>query len=545
MGFDAIIIGSGFGGSVAACRFAEAGMRVLVLERGRRWDNQPGPGVTPYPRAPGDPWVWDQQRPETWNGWLDLRLFRGMAVAQGAAVGGGSLIYASISAEAPAAVFDRGWPAEINRAELQPFYDRVAEFMDVQFLPANQWNPRIQLMQQAAGKIGAGNRFRPLPIAVNFDPRLQLDPEHPPALTDTVYKANRHGVTQGTCVHTGACDIGCPVKAKNTLDLNYLAVAERHAAEVRPLHLVRHLERAGGGYRVSFDRLEGGRRIPGHEDAAIVIVAAGSLGSTELLLRCRDEVKTLPGLSRRLGRNWSCNGDFLVPAFYRDREMRPEVGPTISSAIDYLDRSRNGQSFWVQDGGLPPVFRHHAQAAQASQPGVQAGSHPFEALIRWLQGELRHADPIPHIMPWFAQGVDAGNGQFQLRRPWLFFGQPRLNLQWESRASQPLFQTIVDTHRELSHSTGGVPLASPFWKEWLVTPHPLGGCGMGRTAADGVVAHTGEVFGYQNLFVLDGSMVPTPLGVNPSRTIAALAERCAAMIVRHRRPGAGVAAGGS
>ena len=129
MDFDVIVIGSGFGGAVTACRLAEQNYKVLVLERGRRWDK------TRYPRKPNDRWIYNCARPEHENGWLDLRTFEHMAVAQGAAVGGGSLIYANISCEAPQAAFDRGWPPEIGYAELKPHYDTVASFMNVQCIP--------------------------------------------------------------------------------------------------------------------------------------------------------------------------------------------------------------------------------------------------------------------------------------------------------------------------------------------------------------------------------------------------------------------------
>jgi len=144
MDFDVIVIGSGFGGAVTACRLAEKNYRVLVLERGRRWDK------TTYPRKATDPWTWNIARPEHENGWLDLRVFQNMAVAQGAAVGGGSLIYANISVEAPEKTFDRGWPAEIKFAELKPHYDTVAKFMNVQCVPDNQWTERMRLMKQGA-----------------------------------------------------------------------------------------------------------------------------------------------------------------------------------------------------------------------------------------------------------------------------------------------------------------------------------------------------------------------------------------------------------
>src|SRR5215471_9281237 len=164
MDFDVIVIGSGFGGAITSCRLAEKNYKVLMLERGRRWDR------FTYPRGPDDPWIWNHECPETESGWLDLRSFKHMAVAQGAGVGGGSLIYANISCEPRPDIFNRGWPKEITYAELKPHYDRVADFMAVQPVPDNQWPTRTKLMKEAAEAIGEGSRFAQLNLAVSFDP---------------------------------------------------------------------------------------------------------------------------------------------------------------------------------------------------------------------------------------------------------------------------------------------------------------------------------------------------------------------------------------
>jgi len=540
MSYDVIVIGSGFGGAVTACRLAQAGMKVLILERGRRWEPKAGPGVTAYPETLEDPWIWDQENPELFNGWTDLRMFKGMSVVAGAGVGGGSLIYANVSIVPPDSVFKAPWPPEITADELRPFYKLAGEVLDVQFLPQDQINPRVTLMKEAAGKIGAADRFEQLPIAVSFRPDLKLDPANPPTEADSLQHKNKHGAIQGTCVHLGRCDFGCTVKAKNTLDVNYLFLAEQtKLTEVRPLHFVTKIEPQGSGYRVSFDRLENGKRIPGTEDAGRVIVAAGSLGSTELMLRCRDQHKTLPAISAFLGKNWSSNGDFLTPAFYENRALFPRIGPTISSGINFLDRSREGQSFLIEDGGIPNILNMHMQATQSpNAKGVskQAGgkTHPFEQLVDWLKEELQKDSPITDTMPWFANGVDAGNGEYELaRRCWLFGMGLRLNLKWDVTKSIPSFQAEINTQVELSNKTGGRPFPAPWWKEALITPHPLGGCNMGKSAPEGVVDHTGQVYGYKNLYVIDGAIVPTPLGVNPSRTITALAERAAKIMVGH------------
>lgn len=525
MDFDVIVIGSGFGGAITACRLAEANYKVLVLERGRRWDK------TSYPRLPSDMWLWNNESPEREHGWLDMRVFPHMAVVQGAGVGGGSLIYANISCEAPASVFRTGWPPEITYGELKPYYDRVAQFMNVQPVPSNQWTNRMKLMQEGARKIGKGERFKQLELAVSFDPEWSYDKPDPFNILQSKRFANAQGVEQGTCVHLGNCDIGCDADAKNTLDRNYIPWAEKHGAEVRPLHLVTDVAPVSGGYSVSFDQLENETRKPGSQTAKIVVIAAGSLGSTELLLRCREQNGTLPNLSPFLGSHWSSNGDFLTPAFYLDRAINPSQGPTIASAIDFLDRSVDGQSFWIEDGGFPNLLLDYlTRIDEAPQKNIAA---------KLLLDAFRHMlgdDSMRNVMPWFAQGVDAADGTLSLHHSFSS-GEQCLALQWDIGKSRELIETIVAMHLSLSAATGGHPVVPPTWSllHTLITPHPLGGCGMGTSVINGVTNHAGEVFNYRNLYVIDGAIVPEALGVNPSRTIGALAERAAALIVAEGR----------
>jgi cholesterol oxidase len=158
--FDAIVIGSGFGGAVVACRAAERGMKVLVLERGRRW------AAKDYPRKPGDPWVYSTNNPARQNGWLDLRLFPQMAVAQAAGVGGGSLTYSNVALEAHPSLFKNGWPKDITYDELKPYYDKVARVMNLQTLPDGQLTKRFLLAREGAEKLGHADRFSKVPLAV-------------------------------------------------------------------------------------------------------------------------------------------------------------------------------------------------------------------------------------------------------------------------------------------------------------------------------------------------------------------------------------------
>jgi cholesterol oxidase len=526
--FDAVVIGSGFGGAVTACRLAEAGYRVLILERGRRWD------VTDYPREPGDAWIWDQEHPETDNGWIDFRIFPRMAVLQGAAVGGGSLIYANVSVEAKPDLFTEGWPPEITPAELRAYYDKVGAMLRIQPVPSNQWPARTRLVKEAADNTGYADRFRLLDLAVSFDEGWHYGLEDPHHVRHSKTFINPQGQEQGTCVHLGNCVVGCDVKAKNTLDLTYIAWAERHHAEVRPLHLVRYIVPLETGYRVFFDRLERGRLTRGSVTARIAVLAAGSLNSTEILLRCRDEYKTLPNLSPFLGRNWSANGDFLTPAFHFGRRVSPTRGPTVTSVIDFLgDKSLDGHHFFIEDGGFPGVLCDYLKEKTTRPPrGAQA-----KLMAETIQHILRQRDPLESTMPWFAQGRDAADGILKLRRKWWLFGERVLHLQWDVRNSEKTINAIVAMHRRLAKATGGRPFVPPTWTlaQYLVSPHPLGGCNMGTAPDNGVVNHKGEVFGYSNLYVADAGIIPEAIGANPSKTIAALAERIAKLIADENR----------
>jgi cholesterol oxidase len=527
MDFDAIVIGSGFGGSVSACRLAESGKHVLVLERGRRWNFKGTDGATKYPREDSDPWWFSNEAPELWSGWLDLRVFKHMAVLAGAAVGGGSMVYANISAMPHRSVFDEGWPPEITWDGMAPHFARVGDVMDVQQVPDNQWPLRMKLMREAANAIGAGDRFQKMELAVRFDPDWNYDLDDKFNVRHSKTYPNKHGVEQGTCVHLGNCDIGCDVEARNTLDRNYLAIAERHRAEIRPLHLVTGIEPVAGGYKVSFLHLDQGRRRPGSVTAQMVVVSAGSIGSTELLLHCRDAAGTLPNVSQRLGYGWSSNGDFLTPAFHATRRLEPTQGPTITSAITFLDGSRpDKKRFWIQDGGFPNVVANWLTHATAADARVQT-------FLTFVNSAIREHGPLENVMPWFAQGIDAANGRLRLKRRWWLVGERRLDLDWDVAESAKVINAIIAMHKELAKQTGGAALVPPSWTvdRYLITPHPLGGCNMGTSAANGVVDHKGEVFGYRNLFVIDGAMVPEALGVNPSRSIAALAEHAMKQIV--------------
>ena len=541
--YDVVIIGSGFGGSINACRLSEAGLKVLVLERGRWWKPPVEPNnpvdmsqfpadATPYPREPGDPFVWSVSDPAKHNGWIEFHFWPGMAVATAAGVGGGSLVYANVSAIPPAITFEQGWPPEITWEALQPYYKVAGEVLDVQELPDNQLTRRFELVRDAAVKIGDGDRFGKLPLAVSFSDQWSYALPEPFDNSNTHPYTNQFGHAQGTCVHCGNCDLGCQVLAKNTLDLNYLWRAQQLGAEVQALAMVSHVAPEGDGYRVFYSTIDPDTSTvtPGFSvSGRRVILAAGSLGSTEILLRSRDEFGTLPGIGGALGGQWSANGDYLTPAWYAQRTPPPSPtwGPTITCHIDYLSgegEPAGAPRYTIEDGGIPPAGRDWlVEAIEVEEKHVP---FPFNLALQHLANMITNDNELQRLRPWFANGVDAGNGVLELKDGKLF-------LNWDVTDSKPTYDAEIHKQVQLAHATGGsaqVPLSWSLF-HWLITPHPVGGARMGATAAEGVVDHAGRVFGHPGLYVSDGSIIPTPIGINPSRTISALSERIAAIMI--------------
>lgn len=521
--YDAIVIGSGFGGAITACRLAEKGMSVLILERGRRWTPQT------YPRRPTDPWIYNSDRPHRCNGWIDLRPFGRMTVALGAGVGGGSLCYSAVAVEAPARVFEKGWPPEITLDELKPYYERVGREMNLQVLPDNQLSRRFELAREAARNLGYSDRFQKAGLVMNFSENWHYGLEDAVSAKHSETFVNHQGVRQGTCVHLGNCDIGCDVRAKNSLDFNYIPKAEQSGAELRTLHVARTLEPLpNGGYTVHFDDVAGGRRKPGSAIGRRVVLAMGSIGSTEFLLRCRDQHGSLRQVSHRLGRNWSGNANLLSFAKYpRDTHLRQATGPAIAGMIDFTDGAFRGQSFAVEDDGFPNMLLAALKGKVSSEPGNEGPRRRIDRIETWL----RRRSIASRIMVWLGSGADAGDGTLSLKEGrWRQDHKLMLDYPFESNAA--VHNAAQAMHVELTRATGGSPLPNPLWNTLgrFISLHPLGGCGMGASPMDGVVDHRGAVHRCPDLYVIDGAMLPVPTILNPSHTIAALAERSAELM---------------
>lgn len=522
--YDVVVIGSGFGGAVTAARLAEAGRSVCLLERGRRWE------AGEYPRtiSEAEGGVWDEK---AHYGFLEYRVFRRMDVIQGCGVGGGSLHYFNVHLRTPPSIFDRPeWPEPLSRPVLDPYYDRVGEVMEARPLepPAGMRMPaRTVAFLEAARRAGYDPDL--VPIAVHTGAARN----HPVS-----------GMVQEPCAFTADCLLGCRPRSKNSLDVTYLPLGERSGLEIRPLHVAERIEAAsGGGWAASGRRLDPdhpGRSEPFRVEGKALILAAGTLGTNELLLRARDLHRTLPRLPASVGRRYSPNGDMLFAGTLdADRPVDPSNGPSITAGT--LVRGRSGNLVHVQDLGFPPAFTSFADGAIPVRKRLVSvgrgavgylrasrGGPPFRAALL-LSGSF-----VPRLLPYLGMGTDAANGVFGLDR------QGRLGLDWDPSASMEMFREMEGVMKGLSRALGGEFLRSPPWHppfRRLLTAHPLGGCVMSASPATGVTDHRGEVWDHPGLFVADGAVIPGPLAVNPSLTIAAVAERTAQWIVHGRELG--------
>jgi cholesterol oxidase len=517
---DTVVVGSGFGGAVTACRLAAAGRSVCVLERGRRWT------APDFPRSIGAvaDAFWDEQRS---YGFLEYLAFRRFDVIQGAGVGGGSLHYFNVNLPAPTSVFENpAWPMALRQADLEPFYDAATTMLGSSPIapPAGRALPlRTTAFTTAARR--AGYEPERVPIAVHTGPATDVLP----------------GMSRQPCTYCGNCLFGCNDGAKNTLDRNYLALAERDGCDVRPLHRVDRITPIDDGaarYEVGFTVLPdvpGATVSHGTVRARDVVVAAGALGSSELLLRCRDETKTLPGLGAALGSRFSLNGELLFA--FTDRladRADPGIGPPITARVTRTsgdttvtieDLGLPDSLMWFLEGAVPPRF-HRLRRVAALVSAYLGRAHgrgvPSVRLDAVLSG-----DRTTRAMPYLGMGNDSSDGTMRLDR-----GQ--LDVSWSPRRNRAMYRLMEDTLADLSASAGGRYTPS-FLGRWplrrSLTAHPLGGCPMGDDPTTSVVDDLGRVHGHPGLFVIDGSIIPTALAVNPSLTIAAIAERSVAAMI--------------
>ena len=542
--YTAVVIGSGYGGGIAASRLARAGQTVCLLERGKEilpgeYPNSMLSATTEFQSDLPAGHVGSR------TGLYDLRVNKDINVFAGCGLGGTSLINANVAVRPEPRVFeDRKWPQGLRDdvpTRLDEGYRRAQEMLKPEPYP-DDFPPlaKLKVLEQMAGHLGS-KFYRP-PINVTFEDGV-----------------NHVGVEQSACKLCGDCVTGCNYSAKNTVLMNYLPDAKNHGAEIFTQVAVRRIERAGERWLVHYQLLNSGRESFGAPTmfvgADVVVLAAGTLGSNEILLRSGENGLSL---SERVGHGFSGNGDALGFAYNADQEVNgiglggrsPEradpPGPCIAGIIDMRAQPDLKEGIIIEEGVVPggiATFLPHVFAAGSKLFGKDTDT----GAVDWIKERLRELSAViggprrgalRNTLVFLVNTHDDGEGRFHLEGD-------RLRLDWPGVGAQPIFEEVDKRLFKATEAVGGTYVKSPTWTRFtnhnIVTVHPLGGCGMGDDAEHGAVNHKGQVFSdtrgtdvHDGLYVADGSVVPRSLGINPLLTISALAERTVALLAADR-----------
>ena len=520
--FDWIVVGSGFGGSVAALRLAEKGYRVAVLEAGRRWRdeefNKSGWNLRRMFWAPALGLV----------GPTRISIFKDIFIASGAGVGGGSLVYANTLYRAKPSFFAHPQWAGLNDwgAALQPHYAVAERMLGVQTVP---WDSDgQQLLRQMATHFGVQDSFTRTPCGVFFGETGVTVPD--PYFGGT-------GPARTGCTRCGGCTMGCGVGAKNTLVKNYLWFAERAGVQIIPeteVMDIRPLDAQGGangedgeaGYAIHTRKSTAWlRRQPRTLRARGVVIAAGALGTNQLLARCRL-VGGLPNLSARLGAMVRTNSESILAVTLPDDRLQPSKDVAISASVHVSHDTHIELVTYGARGSVLKLFFTllTGDGTRLTRPFKLLGQivrHPWRFVRSLSPAHWGRRTLIFLVM----QSLDNAIAFVAKRN---VFGRVSLATQQDPLNPNPTFiREGFDAAAWLAQETGGI--AQSMVMEALAniptTAHILGGAVIGSDASTGVVDRQGQAFGYRNLIVCDGSILPANPGVNPSLTITALAEQ--------------------
>ena len=536
--YDFVIVGSGYGGAITAARLANCDASpkpsVCVLERGKEWPVGTFPnsaqGYADQLRRDGNP-----------LGLYELLNFDEISVLKGSGLGGTSLVNANVAIRPTAEVFElAGWPKALTLAELEQYYDCAEKALNVKQHPRAAELFKVKALERRAAEIGG--HAEALNLAVTF-----------------ASGSNPQGVHQEKCTDCGDCVTGCNVSAKNTLYMNYLPLAAQGGAEIYTQTKVESIEKdssAGGGWLVhgrwQKSNLESKKFTL---KARHVILAAGSINSTEILLRSAalKGLAVSPALGTRFGGNGdffglSYNGEFPTetlgfgtPAAAPPVPHRP--GPSIVGLVRHNKVGKPLERFAIEDLSFPSAGVRAAQLAFPLAPREPLHSPETDGerarILNDLLGRDGYGGALNHTMLYLCMGFDDARGTFEFDRP-IFERDGRIRIRWDGVGEQQVFARINAELRRHARAQNGSFVPNPMWNfpgmRRLVTAHPLGGCPMSDDFTTGATDQFGRVYRndgsvHDGLFVADGALLPSALGVNPFLTISAVAERIAAKII--------------
>lgn len=532
--YDAVIVGSGYGGGVAARTLARMGLSVCVLEKGRQW-------------RPGDfsntvAGLWQRSRMDgryislgPRNALFDLRAGKQMHVLSGCGLGGGSLINAGLAFRPEPWVFKQeNWPEQITGdGLLEEGFERAEKMLGMAHCPAGEQFLKFKSLQTCADELGNqpetdGASAELVPSTINYKPGV-----------------NEANVMQNACTLCGDCWMGCNVGAKNTVALTYLSDAMHHGASIFTGMNVNFVRKVNDKWRLFYERLddESGKIIgKGSMQTDMVILSAGVLGTNEILMR--SSRKGL-ALSNQLGKGFSANGDDLafghdmpetvngIAVGYPARKKTEQlVGPNCIGMISLQDIEKPHNSINLQAGTMINLM-----AALAPLKSLLRGK-PVRALKILVNGAYKGL--LTKSQCFYIVGHDSADGELSLNGD-------RAMLSWPDVDKQPVFNKAKTLLTKLFDKIGADYMQNPVRDTILggklITVHPLGGCRMGGSVDDGVVDQQHRVFDASNsaengvhegLYVVDGSVIPTSLGANPLLTITALGERAMVLLAKER-----------
>jgi cholesterol oxidase len=517
--YDYVIIGSGFGGSVSAMRLTEKGYSVLVLERGKRFEDKD------FPKSNWNLFKYLWLPALRFHGFFEMTFMNGLLAFHGSGVGGGSLVYGNVLIEPGDRLFASPSWSHLNdwKKELQPHYATARKMLGV--VPNPRLFPSDDVCNEIAESLGYGHTFERLPVGVFFG-------EENKTVADPYFGGE--GPERTGCNFCGGCMVGCRYNAKNTLPKNYLYFAEKNGAAIIPEVKARDIkplpagQEDGAHFEVTFSSSTTFLFKPEQKVCARnVVIAAGTIGTLELLFRCRDETKSLNKISGQLGNRVRTNSENILGVTARKRDVDYSKGIAITSIFSADDVTR-----------VEPVRFSDGQDFNRvmTAPLIEGTNSLFMRLIKTLWEIIRHPWDFIYakfIASWarfttilLIMQTEENLTRIRLGKSFFTFGRKGLIIQHEKEHSA---ESLPHTHkitRAFAQKVDGIPAAvfTDSLFNFPATAHLMGGVPFGKSEEDGVIDLNFEVFNYPGLYVVDGSVMPANPGVNPSLTITALAE---------------------